>query len=114
MNDYVLSDTRTRLLAYCHCFAFFIFSVLEFIGGSGCGPVSLFGGHDKDTFRIGAFATIQDYEAHDTIKLPAGTSDRLSTTVANGVTTVYADGVAVVAVDGNWQLGDLDIDVAPF
>merc|ERR1712194_95912 len=83
--------------------------VLEFNNSGNCGPVYLFGGWGADTFRIGAFATVQDYdEGEDVIRL-LGVSGRLTTSFANDMTTISANDVAVVAAAGQWNLNQLNI-----
>jgi len=84
--------------------------VLEFNTSGNCGPVSLFGGWGADTFRIGARATIQDYEEGDTIRLlNTRNRARLTRSFANLVTTVFVDGSAAVYVAGEWNLSQLNI-----
>ena len=76
-------------------------------------PVEVYGFYGDDvlivTFNIGRRVTIQDYEENkDTIELLQA-SGTLSRFVANDVTTIFVDSIAVVDLDGQWDLGQLNI-----
>lgn len=76
-NDIVFGTGKDDALLVAPCvvespvevYGFYGDDVLEFNDQGDCGPISLFGGDGADTFRIGARATIQDYETVDTIVL---------------------------------------------
>jgi len=84
---------------------------LEYLGGSLgqlCGQVTLFGGDDEDTFRVGDVAVIGDYEAIDTIIL-IRSQGTLSRRVIGDKTTVRVDGSPAVILEGQWDLSSLNI-----
>ncbi|EJK74535.1 hypothetical protein THAOC_03780 [Thalassiosira oceanica] len=84
---------------------------LEYLGGSLgqlCGQVTLFGGDDEDTFRVGDVAVIGDYEAIDTIIL-IRSQGTLSRRVIGDKTTVRVDGSSAVILEGQWDLSSLNI-----
>ena len=67
-----------------------------------CGPVS------ADTFRVGAVATIQDYETQDSIELLQAVGS-VSTSVSGSVTTVFVGGNVAVFIDGVWDSSQLNV-----
>jgi len=115
-NDIIFGTGRDDALLVAPCvqdspvevYGFYGNDVLEFSSAGNCGPVSLFGGDGADTFRVGARATIQDYETQDTIKL-LREEGPVWTSITNLVTTVWVDIVAVVDVVGVWDTNDLHI-----
>ena len=83
---------------------------LQYLGAFGqlCGQVTLFGGDDADTFRVGDVAVIGDYEEIDTIIL-IRTQGTLSRRVIGDKTTVRVDGSPAVILEGEWDLSSLNI-----
>ena len=83
---------------------------MEYSGN--CGPASLFGGGDSDTFKIASQgATIQDYEEGiDKIEI-LGYSGDISASFVDGTTTVSVGGAPVVDIDGEWTLNQLTIEL---
>ena len=84
---------------------------LQYFGsssGQSCGQVTLFGGDDADTFRVGDVAVIGDYEAIDTIILWR-TEGALSLQVDGDKTTVKVDDSPAVILEGEWDLSSLNI-----
>ena len=82
---------------------------LQYMGGEICGKVTLFGGDDADTFRVGDVAVIGDYEAIDTIIL-IRSQGTLSRQVIGDKTTVMVDGSPAVILEGEWDLSSLNIE----
>ncbi|EJK44026.1 hypothetical protein THAOC_37471, partial [Thalassiosira oceanica] len=84
---------------------------LQYFGGSSgqlCGQVTLFGGDDADTFRVGDVAVIGDYEEIDTIILWRS-QGILSRQVIGDKTTVKVDDSPAVILEGEWDLLSLNI-----